>query len=113
MLSSEDLRNQFIACMPTFIALGEETRLQIVDSLAGSTPIDRVGLNVNEITERTSLSRPAVSHHLKILREAGLVDIRREGTSNYYYLTIVEGNRRLKRLSALLDQIIDEMGLTK
>lgn len=113
MITSEDLRNQFIACMPVFIALGEETRLHIMDTLTGSTPFDRIGLNVNEITERTNLSRPAVSHHLKILKDAGLVNIRREGTSNYYYITIAESNRRLKQLCAMMDQIIGEMGLTE
>ena len=43
------------------------------------------GLRVNEIAEKTSLSRPAVSHHLQILKDAGIVKMRREGTKNYYY----------------------------
>lgn len=36
--------------------------------------------------KKTHLSRPAVSHHLKILKEAEIVNLRREGTKNYYYL---------------------------
>lgn len=40
---------------------------------------------MGEIARGTNLSRPAVSHHLKILREAGIVKMRREGTRNYYY----------------------------
>ena len=43
------------------------------------------GARVGAITERTHLSRPAVSHHLQILKEAGLLKMRREGTKNYYY----------------------------
>ena len=43
------------------------------------------GVRVGEITERTHLSRPAVSHHLQILKDARLVKMRREGTKNYYY----------------------------
>lgn len=43
------------------------------------------GVRVGEITERTNLSRPAVSHHLRILKDAGLIAMRREGTKNYYY----------------------------
>ena len=35
--------------------------------------------------ERTHLSRPAVSHHLRVLREAGAVRVHRAGTRNYYY----------------------------
>ena len=37
------------------------------------------------ITEKTNLSRSAVSHHLKILKDSGLIKMRREGTKNYYY----------------------------
>ena len=39
----------------------------------------------SRITRKTNLSRPAVSHHLGILKDAGLIDVRREGTKNYYY----------------------------
>ena len=44
------------------------------------------GMRVGEIAERTNLSRPAISHHLRILKDAGWVGMRREGTRNYYYL---------------------------
>lgn len=43
------------------------------------------GLRVCEITEKTNLSRPAVSHHLQILKNADIVKVRKEGTKNYYY----------------------------
>ena len=43
------------------------------------------GVRVSEIAERTHLSRPAISHHVRILKEAGLLRMRREGTKNYYY----------------------------
>ncbi len=43
------------------------------------------GIRVNIITEQSSLSRPAVSRHLNILKDAGLIKLRREGTKNYYY----------------------------
>lgn len=39
----------------------------------------------SRIARKTNLSRPAVSHHLGILKDAGLIDVRREGTKNYYY----------------------------
>lgn len=47
---------------------------------------DYNGIRVNEIAQKTHLSRPAVSHHLQILKDAGIVNMRREGTKNYYYL---------------------------
>ena len=43
------------------------------------------GMRVGDIAARTNLSRPAVSHHLQILKDAGIVKMRREGTRNYYY----------------------------
>ena len=41
---------------------------------------------MGEIQVRTNISRAAVSHHLKILREAGIITVRQEGTKNYYCL---------------------------
>lgn len=43
------------------------------------------GVRVGAITEKTNLSRPAVSHHIQILKDAGILKMRREGTKNYYY----------------------------
>ena len=43
-------------------------------------------LSVNEIVEKMEVSQPTVSHHLAILRDAGLVDIREEGKQTFYTL---------------------------
>ena len=42
--------------------------------------------NVTELTEMLDVAQPTVSHHLKILRERGLVTAERDGTSIYYSL---------------------------
>ena len=91
MTTAKELQKQFHSCMPLFIALGDEVRLSIIELLTeeamgsqkASGPVDfeSYAMNVNEITKRTSLSRPAISHHLKILREAGLVNLRQDGFS--------------------------------
>lgn len=39
-----------------------------------------------DIAGRTNLSRPAVSHHMQVLKNAGIVKTRKEGTLVYYYL---------------------------
>jgi DNA-binding transcriptional ArsR family regulator len=70
-------------CKPLFFALGETARQQILLLLT-----ENEALNVGQLTERLPLSRPAISHHLKILRQAGLVDVRPAGVENYYFLTI-------------------------
>lgn len=43
-------------------------------------------VSVSEITEKMNVSQPTVSHHLAILREAGLVDIRADGRQTFYTL---------------------------
>ena len=103
MTTVQDLQKQFHCCMPLFIALGDKVRLSIVELLTeaavrsedpqGTIDFEGHAMNVNEITRRTSLSRPAISHHLKILKDAGLVGVRQDGTANYYYLTLREIGR--------------------
>lgn len=73
---------EFEVCHDALVAIGDETRQLIIMTLLES---DCNGIRVGEITEKTHLSRPAVSHHLKILKEAGMINMRREGTKNYYY----------------------------
>jgi ArsR family transcriptional regulator, arsenate/arsenite/antimonite-responsive transcriptional repressor len=43
-------------------------------------------LSVNEIVEQINVSQPTVSHHLAILRDAGLVQVREEGKQTFYQL---------------------------
>ena len=61
-----------------FAALGDPTRLQVF------TLIARAPLSVAEIAERLPVSRPAVSQHLKVLADAGLVQRESIGTRNLY-----------------------------
>ena len=67
---------EFEVCHDALVAIGDETRQLIIMTLLES---DCNGIRVGEITEKTHLSRPAVSHHLKILKEAGMINMRREG----------------------------------
>jgi DNA-binding transcriptional ArsR family regulator len=59
-------------------ALGDPTRRNIFDRLRHGP------CSVGELAEGLPVSRPAVSQHLRILREAGLVTERREGTRRVY-----------------------------
>lgn len=61
-------------------ALGDETRLKIIKMLSGHE------MCVCEIIDKLDMSQPAISHHLKILRQAGLVKDSREGKWIYYSL---------------------------
>jgi ArsR family transcriptional regulator, arsenate/arsenite/antimonite-responsive transcriptional repressor len=62
-------------------ALADPTRIGIVNRLACSEE-----LCVCDLTEAFELSQPTISHHLRILREAGLVAASRRGTWAYYRL---------------------------
>lgn len=61
-----------------FRALGDETRLRILERLAAGEQ------SVSELTEGVSVGQSLMSHHLRTLREAGLVADRREGRWIYY-----------------------------
>lgn len=78
-----DLADEFKECQKTLLALGDENRQHLILEMMQMGECG--GVRVGAITQKTNLSRPAVSHHLKILREAGIVKMRREVTKNYYY----------------------------
>lgn len=106
MTNGKELEQQFHSCMPLFIALGDEVRLDIIEVLTSAAQTGRPdGLNVNEITRKTSLSRPAISHHLKILKECGLVEVSQSGTSNYYRPNLVDSTRRLMALGSMVETV--------
>src|SRR5688572_2806631 len=64
-----------------FSALGDEIRLKMVRLLA-----EHESLCVCELQAVFDIEQPTVSHHLRVLREAGLVDVQRRGTWAYYSL---------------------------
>lgn len=68
------------ASVRLFKALGDESRLRILSLLASGD------LYLTEIAERMGLSKPTVSHHLALLRVAGLVTITEAGALTYYSL---------------------------
>jgi ArsR family transcriptional regulator len=80
------IREQFRACRKVLVALGDETRQLIISVLAENGC--QSGLQVGDVTERTRLSRPAVSHHLKILLDAEIVGMRKQATKHFYYLAL-------------------------
>ena len=85
----------------TLAAMGDETRQHIILEMMR---MDYNGSRVPDITARTNLSRPAVSHHLQILKDAGIVKMRREGTMTFYYLD--PDMASFHRLSEALNQAV-------
>lgn len=79
-------------------ALADPTRLRMLDLLAAQT----APLCVCEVTERFALSQPTISHHLRILREAGLVTSEKRGVWSYFGLTA--GGRRALTMARALNE---------
>ncbi|EOR24487.1 metalloregulator ArsR/SmtB family transcription factor [Clostridium sp. C8] len=101
------LKSDFKSCTQVLTAIGDETRQLIVIVLIGS---GCSGMRVGEITSQTHLSRPAVSHHLKILKDAGIVDVRKVATMNYYYLEPSSKLMNLKKLINNIEELINDHG---
>jgi ArsR family transcriptional regulator, arsenate/arsenite/antimonite-responsive transcriptional repressor len=68
---------------PMFKALGDPVRLRLLSMIASAGGGE---VCVCDLTGSFALTGPTISHHLKVLREAGLVDSDRRGTWVYYRL---------------------------
>jgi DNA-binding transcriptional ArsR family regulator len=101
--------------MQAFAALGDDTRLGIVEEL---THGERA---VNDLVARFDLSQPAISQHLRILKDAGLVRVRPDAQRRLYSIAPegfrvielwLERHRRAwaKRLDALERHMDEEEG---
>ena len=66
--------------MDLFVALADPTRRRIIESLAGGER------SFGELAEQFEMSRPAVSQHLKVLRDTGLVKARADAQRRIYRL---------------------------
>jgi DNA-binding transcriptional ArsR family regulator len=87
-----------------FEALGDPTRRRILVLLAGGE--QPAGAVVAALQELATISQPAVSQHLRVLRDAGLVTVRADGTRRLYALDEdgVEAARRW------LTDLVDPLG---
>jgi ArsR family transcriptional regulator len=78
-----------------FKALGDPVRLRLLSLVASHAGGEAC---VCDISETFDLSQPTISHHLKVLRSAGLLDCERRGTWVYYWVI----PSALQQLSAVL-----------
>ncbi len=90
---------QYAGLEQKFAALADPTRLAIVSRLA------RGEATVNELARPLAISQPAVSRHLKVLEEAGLIQRRVEGTSRPCRLT----RGALKPIDSWLNKLTNTM----
>lgn len=86
---------KFHRCAPVFIALGDEARQKLILSIANA---GKMGLNVTDLSATSNLSRPAISHHLKVLKDSGLVIPNKIGTQIFYKLNLKENFEEIEKL---------------
>jgi len=86
-------------CIPVFEMLKDRQRQQILVHL-----IEKGRLNVNEIVELSNLSRPAISHHLKLLLQSELVSFDKIGTQRIYRADLQSSILKLKELTDALQR---------
>ncbi|MEK0314991.1 ArsR/SmtB family transcription factor [Cohnella sp. 56] len=100
---TEQVLQQFKSSIPLLEVLTDENRQAIIMLLAQNKP----GLNVNAIAGHIDLSRPAVSHHLKVLKQSGYISSEKKGVENYYVLTVRKPLEQLKSLIAAVEAECD------
>lgn len=81
--TQKDAADLFLKYQPVFDALGNPMRQQIMFTLASAAE-KGTPLSVQELAERTTLSRPTISHHIKVLHTARLVEPTKVGTQVFY-----------------------------
>jgi len=90
-----------------FTAVAEPSRRQILDALRAGTR------SVGELVDITGLSQPGVSKHLRVLREHGLVSVRRDAQRRLYELDpapLAELDQWLEPYRALWADRLDALG---
>ncbi|HET9993142.1 MAG TPA: metalloregulator ArsR/SmtB family transcription factor [Kofleriaceae bacterium] len=94
---------------PVFAALGDPTRLRLVARLAQGEP-----LSIRQLTEGERVTRQAITKHLEVLSEAGLVSDRKRGRERLYVLDAApldDARRYLDQVSAQWDKAIARLKL--
>jgi DNA-binding transcriptional ArsR family regulator len=95
-----------MAASATIEVLAEPNRRQLLDALRhGEQP-------VHALVERLALSQPAVSKHLRVLRDAGLVEVRPDGQRRLYRLRtepLIELDEWLEPYRRMWDSSLDKL----
>ena len=82
-------------------ALGDLARLKILGLLSTSENCE-YGYNVSQIAERLGLAQPTVSHHLKVLRQAGIIENKKMCRDVFYWIKPSESKAIIEALEKIL-----------
>lgn len=87
--------------MPIFAIFQDENRQKIIMLLCKHKE-----MTVNQITDQLELSRPAVSHHLKLMLDAGVISVTKVGKERFYQVALDDTVQLLKELTKSLEESI-------
>ena len=109
MITKEELhrtRDILHSCLPMFIALGDEFRQQLIIDIAAA---GEKGINVTDLAETAKLSRPAISHHLKVLKDMGMITPQKTGTQIFYKLSLHKDLEKLSDFITSINKVIESL----
>ena len=109
------LAKEFESCQKILLALGDENRRHRMPERMRTE--DCGGVRIGTIAATAHSARPAVSRHIQILKDAGLLNMRREGAKNdYYFDADMDSLNRLlpmpKQAKRVLNSLPDRSGDT-
>lgn len=108
MSDVEQISKLFRQASPFLTALGNPDRQKLILLM-----IDGAPRSVAELTAKTDLSRPTVSHHLKILKDAQIISEQKVGRKIYYQPQPGQHFYTLKQLVNTIDELIKHKGINK
>ena len=109
MIDREEIKKTlktFNACVPFFIAMSDEYRQKLIMDIAEA---GKEGINVSNLSAKSKLSRPAISHHLKVLKDSGLIKPKKVGTQIFYQLNLTEKFNTVSALISAMENILKKI----
>ncbi|MBO4320472.1 MAG: winged helix-turn-helix transcriptional regulator [Treponema sp.] len=109
MIDREEIKKTlktFNACVPFFIAMSDEYRQKLIMDIAEA---GKEGINVSNLSAKSRLSRPAISHHLKVLKDSGLIKPKKVGTQIFYQLNLSEKFKTVSSLISAMESILKKV----
>lgn len=98
---AEEVMAIFKSGMPIFSIFQDENRQKIILLLCKNKE-----MTVNQITDQLELSRPAVSHHLKLMLDAHVITVKKVGKERFYQVALDDTVELLKKLTTALEKSI-------
>lgn len=98
---AEEVMAIFKSGMPIFSIFQDENRQKIILLLCKNKE-----MTVNQITDQLELSRPAVSHHLKLMLDAQVITVKKIGKERFYQISLDDTVELLKKLTSALEKSI-------